>query len=222
MAMEKTETKETTRPTRSPYRLLLIVLLAATGLTTGALVVLPRLLAPDPAHTITVRPTPSIIKAIRDLARLETAEVHVEKVVDLTDSQSRFFGLIEATDAILLVAVGGATVGVDLSKVRDGDVSFDPETGAARMLLPEPEVLSSRLDEKETYVYTRATSLLARRNEHLESRARQEAIRAIERAAKTDDVMARARAQAERTLGALATQLGAERVEIRWRPVSGM
>ncbi len=42
-----------------------------------------------------VRPTPSVITAVRDLARLETAEVHVEKVVDLTDRQSRFFGLIE-------------------------------------------------------------------------------------------------------------------------------
>jgi hypothetical protein len=197
------------------------LLLAAAVLAVGAagLVLGARLLAPAP--TVTVRPTPSIITAVRDLARLETAEVHVEKVVDLTDSQSRFFGLVEATDALLLVAVGRATIGVDLSRMGEGDASLDPETGVARLTLPEPELLSAQLDEDQTYVYTRETSALARRNEHLEARARKEAVRAIEKAAVTPDVIARARGQAERQLGALLTQLGARRVEVTWRRPAG-
>lgn len=174
-------------------------------------------LAPPPPSVITVRPSPNVLLAVRDLARLETAEVHVEKVVDLTDQQSRMFGLIEATDAILLVAVGRATLGVDLSKVGDGDVSMDEASKTARLRLPPIELLQAGLDEGATYVYTRSTSLLARRNEQLESAARREAVESIKKAALAPDMVARAKAQAEKQLRTLITQLGAERVEITWR-----
>lgn len=193
------------------------VALTAAALGAGAAVLTTRLTAPASEPAPVVRPTPTIVTAIRDLARLETAEVHVEKVVDLTDRQSRFFGLVQAEDALLLVAAGRATLGVDLSKVGESDISLDPETGVARMVLPEPELFSARLDEQSTYVYTRTTDLFARRNEALEARARQEAIRAIERAAVDGDALPRARAQAERQLTALATHLGAKRAEILWR-----
>ncbi|WP_437827856.1 DUF4230 domain-containing protein [Sorangium sp. So ce1153] len=199
--------------------LLVVALLASVGF--GALVVAPRLRAPAPPDTVVARPSPALVIAIRDLARLETTEVHVEKVVDLADRQSRLFGLVQATDALLLVAVGHVTIGVDLARLGEDDIAMDPETGVARLTLPAPEVFSTRLDEEETYVYTRSTSLLARRNEQLESRARKEATAAIEKAALEGNVMARAKAQAERQITALATQLGAKRVEIRWREVGG-
>src|SRR5262245_19690928 len=64
-----------------------------------------------------VRPTPTILMSVRDLARLETNELHMEKVVDLSDKQSRFFGLFDSTDAILLVAAGDVTIGIDLKKL---------------------------------------------------------------------------------------------------------
>ncbi|KYF75229.1 hypothetical protein BE17_05515, partial [Sorangium cellulosum] len=199
--------------------LLVVALLASVGF--GALVVAPHLRAPAPPDTVVARPSPALVIAIRDLARLETTEVHVEKVVDLADRQSRLFGLVQATDALLLVAVGHVTIGVDLARIGEDDIAMDPETGVARLTLPAPEVFSTRLDEEETYVYTRSTSLLARRNEQLESRARKEATAAIEKAALEGNVMARAKAQAERQITALATQLGAKRVDIRWREVGG-
>lgn len=172
--------------------------------------------APPPS-VITVRSTPNVLIAVRDLARLETAQVHVEKVIDLTDTQSRLFGLVEAQDAILLVAVGEATLGVDLSKLTEGDISMDATSKTAYLRLPAPELLSAGLDEKATYVYTRSTSVLARRNEQLESKARREAVEAIRRAALAPDMLTRARTQAERQIRALVTQLGAEKVEITWR-----
>ncbi|WP_437543316.1 DUF4230 domain-containing protein [Sorangium sp. So ce327] len=201
--------------------LLVVALFASVGF--GALVVAPRLggPAPAPSSVVVARPSPALVIAIRDLSRLETTEVHVEKVVDLADRQNRLFGLVQATDALLLVAVGHVTIGVDLARIGEGDIAMDPETGVARLTLPAPEVFSTRLDEDETYVYTRSTSLLARRNEQLEARARKEATAAIEKAALEGNVMARAKAQAERQITALATQLGAKRVEIRWREVGG-
>jgi hypothetical protein len=138
-------------------------------------------------------------------------------VIDLTDKQSRFFGLIDATDALLLVAAGDVTMGVDLGKVGDGDVTTDPATQVATITLPQPEIFSTRLDEKRTYVYTRATSTLAERNEQLETRARQEAVSAIEEAAKNSDSADRAKKQAERELKSLALALGAKDVRFVWK-----
>lgn len=172
---------------------------------------------PVPTSTITVKPTNTLLLAVKDLARLETNEMHFEKVIDLTDKQSRFFGLIDATDAILLVASGDVTMGVDLGKIQDTDISLDPQTQIATMTLPAPEIFSTRLDEKQTYVYTRNTSTLAERNEQLETRARQEAVSAIEEAAKNSDSSDRAKKQAERELTSLAMALGAKDVHFIWK-----
>jgi hypothetical protein len=164
-----------------------------------------------------LRPGPALLLSIRELARLEVLELHLEKVIDLTQKQSRFFGLIETSDAILLVAAGDVTLGVDLSQVRDQDVSFDPETRAVRLVLPAPEVFSARLDEKQTYTYTRVTGLLARRDEQLETRARQAALDAIVKAADSTDARERAKVQAERTVRLLLSRAGASQVTVVWR-----
>ena len=213
------EPLKTTRPA-SPARLstalyVLLGLLTVSVVVLGALVLFPQ--TPPPPGNVVVNPTPSLLTAVKDIARLETTEVHVEKVIDLTDRQSRLFGLIQVTDAILLVAVGCATIGVDLGKLREDDISMDPESKVAKLRLPNPELLGAALDERATYVYTRQTSTLAKRNEGLETQARREAVAAIEKAATTEEVMERARAQAEKQLTSLLTQLGAKRVEIAWR-----
>jgi hypothetical protein len=171
----------------------------------------------DAPHAV-VRPTPTILMSVRDLARLETNELHMEKVVDLTDKQSRLFGLFDSTDAILLVAAGDVTIGIDLKKLDDGDFSVDRETGAARLMLPAPEILSVRLDEEHTFVYRRSTSLLAKRNENLESSARKEAVHAIEEAAKDPAVMEKARKQAERQMKDMLEKFGVTQVTVGFRP----
>ncbi|MEO8874547.1 MAG: DUF4230 domain-containing protein [Polyangiaceae bacterium] len=173
--------------------------------------------APTPASSVTIKPSTTLLVAVRDLARLETNEMHFEKVIDLTDKQSRFFGLVDATDALLLVASGDVTMGVDLGKMGDGDVAMDDVTKIATITLPAPEIFSTRLDEKRTYVYTRSTSTLAERNETLETRARQEAVTAIEQAAKTQESTDRSKKQAEIELRSLAVALGAKDVHFVWK-----
>ncbi len=171
----------------------------------------------DSAGELHAKPSNTLLLATRDLARLETSELHVEKVIDLTDTQSRLYGLVEGTDNVLLVAVGDVTLGVDMAKIADGDVFLDDKTHAAHMKLPAPEVFSSRLDEKATYVYSRQTSLLAKRNEQLESRARQEAQDAVKKQADTQEAKDRAKKQAEKVLRELATSLGASSVTFDWK-----
>ena len=64
------------------------------------------------------------------------------------------------------------------------------------------------------------TGVLAERNEQLESRARKEAVLAIEKAARETDVLERAKRQAERQLGVLLEKLGVRRAEIQWHSAS--
>ncbi|WP_394822610.1 DUF4230 domain-containing protein [Pendulispora albinea] len=184
---------------------------------TGAYFASNYLFPKEPASTVSVRPSATLLLAVQDLSRLETTELHMEKVIDLTDTQSRFFGLVQGTDAILLVASGDVSIGVDLSKLRPDDVSMDPKTKLATLRLPAPEVFSVHLDEKKTYVYRRTTSLVAQRNEQLETRARQQAVEAIEKAAREVDVTDRAKRQAERQLRVLASGLGAAETTIVWK-----
>ena len=205
------------RGSRTP----LVVALVFTSIAAiaGGWVAVTGALNPPPITTnvIVEKHTPTLLVAIKDLARLETAEVQVEKVIDLTDKQSRLFGLVESNDALLLVAVGHASLGVDLGKLKEGDVTLDETSKIATMKLPEPEVWGAALDEDKTYVYKRDTDLLAKRNEKLETKARQSAVKAIEEAAGTDEMKAKARKNAERQLTALAKSLGAKDVVFSWK-----
>jgi hypothetical protein len=162
----------------------------------------------------TVRSGRAVVRAVRDLARLQTASYHVQQVIDLQDKQSTLFGLLETKDAILLVAAADVTAGVDLSQLGDGDVHVDSGSGNVRITLPPPEVFSTRLDTDRTYVHSRETDLLARRNEQLESKARSKAERRLRQAALEAGLLDRARRNARRTVTALARSMGHEKVRV--------
>jgi hypothetical protein len=163
-----------------------------------------------------LRPTPSVVLAVRSLSRLETTSYHLEKVIELTDAQSKLFGLVEAKDVILLVAVADVVAGVDLSKVTDRDAYAEGASGVAHVKLPAPEVFSSSLDEAQTHVYARKTDVLAARNEKLEGLAREEAEKQMRQAAIDAGVLVKAKANAEDTVRGLLRSLGFARVEIEW------
>jgi hypothetical protein len=137
------------------------------------------LLPPMSSAVTVVRPTPDVLLAVRDLARLESASFHMERVIDLSDKQSKLWGIITTEDAILLVAVAEISAGIDLQKLTAADVVVDPARRTARIDLPAPEVLHAALDNEKTYVHSRSTGTLADRRENLESRARKEAERTL-------------------------------------------
>ena len=198
-----------------PYRRFMIpaVLLIA------AAVVLGTLLFWRPFETATsLRSTPSVVLAVRDLARLETAEYHIERVIDLRDRQSLLFGLIKTQDAILFVAVGQVTAGVDLGALADGDIIVDQARTRADVTLPAAIVFSTRLDNARSWVYARTTDALARRQEDLETRARQEAERTLEQAALEGGILERARVNAERTVASFVRSLGYTAVTVTSKP----
>ncbi len=178
----------------------------------------PTPVLPPASTTVTVtRPTPSVLVAVRDLARLETAEFHMERVVDLREKQTHLFGLVEAEDALLLVAAGDVIAGIDLAALRPEDVVVDAEHDRATLVLPRPTVLVTRLDAKRTYVHSRKTDLFAKRAEALEGRAREEAERTLRVGAEEAGLLEKARLNAERTVGSLVKSLGYSDVTIRFR-----
>lgn len=171
---------------------------------------------PQPEAPVTeVRKTPVVITALRDVARLEGAVFHVERVVDLQEKQSKLAGLIQAKDAILLVAAGDVTAGVDLAGLVEADVQAD---GAkVTITLPRAQVFSQRLDSERTYVHSRTTDVLATRRENLETRARQEAERSLAAAAIEGGILTRAEKSVALSVGALVRSLGFAEVDVRFR-----
>ena len=178
--------------------------------------------APVPPSEVKVEHAgPTVVRELRALARLETMSLHVEKVIELADHQKHLHGIVDADDALLFVAAGEVTLGVDLGKLGDDDVSFDAATGIATVELPQPEVFASRFDEARSHVASRRTDLLARRNEDLEGAARREAIAAFQAAGRDPAAIDGAKAQADRQLRALAKAWGAKDLVVAWAAPSG-
>jgi hypothetical protein len=157
----------------------------------------------------------TVVRELRALSRLETSSLHLEKVVELADHQKHLRGLVEADDKILFVAAGEVVLGVDLSKLADGDVRS--EHGMAYITLPPPEILSTRFDESHSYVHARDTDVLARRNEGLEAAARREAMVAFTKSAQDPRAIESAKAQAEKQLRTLAKAWGANDLVVDWK-----
>jgi hypothetical protein len=178
---------------------------------------LPALPQRETSRVVVVRPAPDVLRAVRDLARLETASFQMERVIEVRDEQQRLWGLVEGTDTLLLVASGEVRAGIDLRALTAGDIDVDWEHRRASLRLPAPEVLSTSIDNARTYTHARSTSLFARRNEALDARARLEAERALRQGALDRALLDHARQNAERELRSLLTALGFSQVSVSWR-----
>jgi uncharacterized protein with von Willebrand factor type A (vWA) domain len=113
------------------------------------------------------------------------------------------------------------TAGVDLAKLTDRDVVVDQQAGKVTITLPPVEVFSATLDNDLTYVYRRDTDLLAQRQETLETKARQQAEKQLEDAAKKAGILTRAEKNAIQTVERLVRSLGYSDVTVRSTPSKG-
>lgn len=193
---------------------LLVGVLATKSCAPPSLPVIP----PLSSSVTIVHPTPNVLVAVKDLARLESASFHMERVIDLTDKQSMLFGLVQSEDAILLVAVADVSAGVDLQQLQSDDLVVDANEKRVTITLPAPEVFHAELDNSKTYVHTRHTGALAARKENLETRARQEAEHSLIEAALQAGLLSRASENARRAVEGLVHGLGYSEVEVKVRP----
>ncbi|HUV14950.1 MAG TPA: DUF4230 domain-containing protein [Pelolinea sp.] len=155
--------------------------------------------------TPTILPDPvTIINQVRPLARLETIQYSVEKIITAETGQEVFGALFG--DRLLFVAHGVVIAGVDLSKLAEKDISV--RNGILEIQLPEAEVFIATLDNEKSYVYDRNTGLFRKADQDLETLARQAAEKEIFEAAVNDGILEQAALNAEVFLDRLLNDLG--------------
>ena len=171
------------------------------AMTSGLATQMAQALNPTP----TILPDPvTIIHEVRSLARLETIEYTVEKVIQADSGQQELWGLLG--DKLIFVAHGNVIAGVDLAKLLSDDLWVD--TGTLYVRLPETEIFMATLDNDKSYVYDRDTGLFTKGNIDLETLARQAAEDEIKKAALEDGILEQARTNAEYYLLRLFQTLG--------------
>jgi hypothetical protein len=160
-----------------------------------------ELLHPTP----TIKPDPvTIVHEVKALARLETIQYSVEKVITAEVGQGAFEWLFG--DKLLFVAHGTVIAGVDLNKLRSEDITLEGDT--LYISLPEAEVFVATLDNDKSYIYDRDTGLLRKSEKDLETAARQAAEDEILKAALEDGILDQAQTNAESYLYRLLHDLG--------------
>ena len=158
-----------------------------------------------------LHPTPTIIpdpityiNEIRALARLETIQYSIEKVITGemgSGTFDAFFG-----DKILFVAHGTVIAGIDMEKLKPEHMRF--ENGVLTVNLPSAEVFIATLDNEKSYVYDRQTGILTKPDPNLETLVRQKAEEEILKAAIEDGILEQAQTNAEAYLFKFFAALG--------------
>ena len=155
--------------------------------------------------TPTIIPDPvTIIHDVRSLARLETIQYSVEKIIVAESGQGPFGFLFG--DRLLFVAHGTVIAGVDLEKLQPEQMRID--SGVLYVQLPEAEIFAAILDNDQSYIYDRELGALTRGNQQLETQARRAAEDEILNAALDDNILEQAQRNAENFLYRLLLDLG--------------
>ena len=155
--------------------------------------------------------SPTVVEMIRQLSRLETVEYSLDKIVE-GERQSAYLPDFLAGDKLLLVAHGEVIAGIDLGQLKAGDVEVNGDTVHVR--LPAAQILTTRIDNGRTRVYSRMTGLLVSSDPSLESDVRQTAELQIAQAALDDRILEKARQNARASVTALLYGLRFRKVDV--------
>ena len=158
-----------------------------------------------------LHPTPTIIpdpityiNEVRALARLETIQYSVEKVITGETGGGTFKALFG--DKMLFVGHGTVIAGIDMEKLKPEDMHY--ENGVLTVKLPPAEIFIATLDNEKSYVYQRDTGILAKPDINLETLVRQKAEEEILKAAIEDGILEHAQTNAEAYLLKFFAALG--------------
>jgi hypothetical protein len=157
----------------------------------------------NPTPTIIADPV-TYINEVRALARLETIQYSIEKVITGETGGGTFQALFG--DKILFVGHGTVIAGIDMEKLQPEDMRF--ENGVLTVKLPPAEIFIATLDNEKSYVYDRETGVLAKPDVNLETLVRQRAEEEIRSAAIEDGILEQAQVNAEAYLFKFFAALG--------------
>ncbi|MFZ2491003.1 MAG: DUF4230 domain-containing protein [Thermoanaerobaculia bacterium] len=152
----------------------------------------------------------TLVTQVRELNRLETASMRVLHIGTTTQSYKLIPDAV-AGDEITFLAAGDVIAGIDLSRLRPGDVWREDGDGIA-MRIPPPQILVTRVDNRESRVLKRSTGALRRADVDLETRARQHAETNIRAEALKKGILTLASQNAEKKLAEFMHALGIQKV----------
>ncbi|HEU6448942.1 MAG TPA: DUF4230 domain-containing protein [Verrucomicrobiae bacterium] len=185
--------------------LLLILFIGGIGLGFK----ISRWFAPKPLHQ---ENTVAVVRQIQTLSDLVTVKYVVEKV-EIFDSPppSTLGQFVQGENRILLLAHGTVKAGIDLGKLKAGDVQISDKT--IRIHLPPAQITDAYLDEHATKVIDWQRGFLRDYDKDLEQTVRANAVDDIRRAARTDGILDEATRRAQLELAVFLNQAGYQHVE---------
>lgn len=155
---------------------------------------------------------PTVVRQIRALQRLESVSYTMDKIIT-GERENPLLPRFLAGDRLLLVVHGEVIAGVDLSKLQPNDVVVSERSISIH--LPRADILTTRLDNSKTRVYSRDTGLFTTADPNLEGEVREEAERQLRLGALQDGILATADKNAKQTLTTMLSGFGFTSVEVR-------
>jgi hypothetical protein len=155
---------------------------------------------------------PTVVRQIQQLQRLETVSYSMDKIIS-GEHDNAYLPKFLAGDRLLLVVHGEVVGGINLAGLQPGDVQI--EGHKVTIHLPPAEVLSTRIDNAKTKVYSRDTGLFSSPDPNLESEVREEAERQLQQAALQDGILKIAADNARSTISGMLKGFGFLEVNTR-------
>jgi Protein of unknown function (DUF4230) len=155
---------------------------------------------------------PTVVHQIQQLERLETVSYTMDKIIS-GEHGNAYLPKFLAGDRLLLVVHGDVVGGINLAGLQPGDVQIQGQKVSIH--LPAAEVLSTRIDNARTRVYSRDTGLFSSPDPNLESEVREEAERQLQQAALQDGILKRAADNARGTISGMLKGFGFREVDIQ-------
>ena len=155
---------------------------------------------------------PTVVHQIQQLQRLETVSYTMDKIIS-GEHDNAYLPKFLAGDRLLLVVHGEVVAGINLAGLQPGDVLIQGQKVSIH--LPAAEVLSTRIDNARTRVYSRDTGLFSSPDPNLESEVREEAERQLRQAALQDGILKIAADNARNTILSMLKGFGFLEVDTR-------
>jgi Protein of unknown function (DUF4230) len=155
---------------------------------------------------------PTVVHQIQQLQRLETVSYTMDKIIS-GEHDNAYLPKFLAGDRLLLVVHGEVVGGINLAGLKPGDVLIQGQKVSIH--LPAAEVLSTRIDNARTKVYSRDTGLFSSPDPNLESEVREEAERQLQQAALQDGILKIATDNARSTISGMLKGFGFLEVDTR-------
>jgi hypothetical protein len=155
---------------------------------------------------------PTVVHQIQQLQRLETVSYTMDKIIS-GEHGNAYLPKFLAGDRLLLVVHGEVVAGINLAGLQPRDVQIQGQKVSIH--LPPAEVLSTRIDNAKTRVYSRDTGLFSSPDPNLESEVREEAERQLQQAALQDGILKIAADNARSTISGMLKGFGFREVDAR-------